>query len=151
VPGDAGKYDLVVTMEDATSEIYSMFLADEEGTASSLRGAWPRISHQVRPNPDHCRVPGRCRGAGSTRWPRWSRADCKWPFFGVRKLDTNRSYGDGCGRRAQPLAHRDPKAPGVILMLEAHDEVVGVPELDVQVDPLLVRDGSPPLLDSFPS
>lgn len=38
LPGDAGKYDLVVTMEDATSEIYSMFLIDEEGTASSLRG-----------------------------------------------------------------------------------------------------------------
>jgi hypothetical protein len=27
-----------VTMEDATSAIYSMFLVDEEGTASSLRG-----------------------------------------------------------------------------------------------------------------
>jgi hypothetical protein len=38
LPGDLGKYDLVVTMEDATSEIYSMFLVDEEGTASSLRG-----------------------------------------------------------------------------------------------------------------
>jgi hypothetical protein len=38
VPGDAGTYDLVVTMEDATSAIYSMFLVDEEGTASSLRG-----------------------------------------------------------------------------------------------------------------
>jgi transposase len=36
--GDTGKYDLVVTMEDATSEIYSMFLVDEEGTASSMRG-----------------------------------------------------------------------------------------------------------------
>jgi transposase len=36
--GDGGKYDLVVTMEDATSEIYSMFLVDEEGTASSMRG-----------------------------------------------------------------------------------------------------------------
>src|SRR5271154_6687084 len=38
LPGDAGKYDLVVTMEDATSAIYSMFLVDEEGTVSSLRG-----------------------------------------------------------------------------------------------------------------
>jgi transposase len=38
LPGDAGKHDLVVTMEDATSAIYSMFLVDEEGTASSLRG-----------------------------------------------------------------------------------------------------------------
>jgi hypothetical protein len=36
--GDAGKQDLVVTMEDATSALYSAFLVDEEGTASSLRG-----------------------------------------------------------------------------------------------------------------
>src|SRR5580704_5472403 len=35
---DAGKCDLVVTMDDATSAIYSMCLVDEEGTASSLRG-----------------------------------------------------------------------------------------------------------------
>ena len=38
LPGDACRYDLVVTMDDATSAIYSMFLVDEEGTASSLRG-----------------------------------------------------------------------------------------------------------------
>jgi hypothetical protein len=31
-------HDLVVTMEDATSALYSIFLVDEEGTASSLRG-----------------------------------------------------------------------------------------------------------------
>ncbi len=30
--------DLVVTLDDATSEIYSAFLVEEEGTASSLRG-----------------------------------------------------------------------------------------------------------------
>jgi len=36
--GDAGKYDLVATMDDATSEIYSLFLVEQEGTASSLRG-----------------------------------------------------------------------------------------------------------------
>ena len=36
--GDANKHDLVVTMDDATSEIYSLFLVDQEGTASSLRG-----------------------------------------------------------------------------------------------------------------
>lgn len=30
--------DLVVTLDDATSEIYSAFLAEEEGTASSFRG-----------------------------------------------------------------------------------------------------------------
>src|SRR3984885_2768687 len=36
--GDARKYDLVVTMDDATSAIYSLFLVEQEGTASSLRG-----------------------------------------------------------------------------------------------------------------
>ena len=35
--GDERKYDLVVTMDDATSAIYSLFLVDQEGTASSLR------------------------------------------------------------------------------------------------------------------
>jgi transposase len=38
LPGEAGKQDLVVTMDDATSAIYSAFLVDQEGTASSLRG-----------------------------------------------------------------------------------------------------------------
>jgi hypothetical protein len=38
LPGDARSYDLVVTLDDATSAIYSAFLVDEEGTASSLRG-----------------------------------------------------------------------------------------------------------------
>ncbi|MDR3300221.1 MAG: helix-turn-helix domain-containing protein, partial [Candidatus Accumulibacter sp.] len=32
------KWDLIVTLDDATSEHYSMFFVDEEGTASSLRG-----------------------------------------------------------------------------------------------------------------
>jgi transposase len=36
--GNERKYDLVVTLDDATSAIYSAFLVDEEGTASSLRG-----------------------------------------------------------------------------------------------------------------
>ena len=45
--GDAGKHDLVVTMDDATSAIYSMFLVDEEGTASSLRGVREVVA--VRP------------------------------------------------------------------------------------------------------
>ena len=33
-----GPLDLVVTLDDATSEIYSAFLVEEEGTASSFRG-----------------------------------------------------------------------------------------------------------------
>jgi transposase len=36
--GDPRKYDLVATMDDATSAIYSLFLVEQEGTASSLRG-----------------------------------------------------------------------------------------------------------------
>lgn len=36
VPGQ--KWDLIVTMDDATSEHYSMFFVAEEGTMSSLRG-----------------------------------------------------------------------------------------------------------------
>ncbi len=32
------KWDLIVTMDDANSEHYSMFFVDEEGTASSFRG-----------------------------------------------------------------------------------------------------------------
>ena len=36
VPGQ--RWDLVVTMDDATSEHYSMFFTQQEGTASSFRG-----------------------------------------------------------------------------------------------------------------
>ena len=36
--GSGRRHDLVVTLDDATSAIYSMFLVDEEGTASSFRG-----------------------------------------------------------------------------------------------------------------
>ncbi|MDE2185068.1 MAG: ISNCY family transposase [Alphaproteobacteria bacterium] len=38
IPGDPLQYDLVVTLDDATSEIYSAFLVEEEGTASTFRG-----------------------------------------------------------------------------------------------------------------
>ncbi len=36
--GDTRQYGLVVTLDDATSAIYSAFLVDEEGTASTFRG-----------------------------------------------------------------------------------------------------------------
>lgn len=42
VPGK--KWDLIVTMDDATSEHYSMFFVKEEGTHSSLRGVRDVIS-----------------------------------------------------------------------------------------------------------
>ena len=38
LPGDDHHYDLVATMDDATSAIYSLFLVEQEGTTSSLRG-----------------------------------------------------------------------------------------------------------------
>jgi transposase len=38
LPGDDRQYDLVVTLDDATSAIYSAFLVEEEGTQSSFRG-----------------------------------------------------------------------------------------------------------------
>jgi transposase len=38
LPQDDRQYDLVVTLDDATSAIYSAFLVEEEGTASSFRG-----------------------------------------------------------------------------------------------------------------
>ena len=45
-----GKYwDLIVTMDDATSESYSMFFCDEEGTMSSFRGLSETITAQGLP------------------------------------------------------------------------------------------------------
>jgi transposase len=38
LPGTDQQHDLVVTLDDATSAIYSAFLVEEEGTASSFRG-----------------------------------------------------------------------------------------------------------------
>lgn len=43
IPG--AKWDLIVTMDDATSEIYSAFFVEEEGTVSSLRGVKDVISN----------------------------------------------------------------------------------------------------------
>lgn len=44
--GAGGKHDLVVTMDDATSAIYSAFLVEQEGTASSLRGVREVVATQ---------------------------------------------------------------------------------------------------------
>lgn len=37
VPGLGRQLDLIATLDDATSEVYSLFLVDEEGTASTFR------------------------------------------------------------------------------------------------------------------
>jgi transposase len=72
LPGDAGKHDLVVTMEDATSALYSAFLVDEEGTASSLRGVregwWPSTACSARSTP--------IVAATTSRLP-WRAAGCR--------------------------------------------------------------------------
>lgn len=39
------RWDLIVTMDDATNEIYSGFFVDEEGTLSSFRGVSETIKH----------------------------------------------------------------------------------------------------------
>lgn len=44
LPGLGRQIDLIVTMDDATSELYSAFLVEEEGTWSSLRGIGEVIS-----------------------------------------------------------------------------------------------------------
>lgn len=46
LPGDLRDYDLVVTLDDATSAIYSAFLVDEEGTSSSFRGLAEVVARQ---------------------------------------------------------------------------------------------------------
>lgn len=46
VPGDGRQYDLVVTLDDATSAIYSAFLVEEEGSQSSFRGIAEAIERQ---------------------------------------------------------------------------------------------------------
>ena len=46
LPGLGYQIDLIVTMDDATSEIYSAFFVDEEGTASSFRGVAEVIRRQ---------------------------------------------------------------------------------------------------------
>lgn len=44
LPGDDRQYDLVVTLDDATSALYSAFLVEEEGTQSSFRGIGETIA-----------------------------------------------------------------------------------------------------------
>jgi hypothetical protein len=45
LPGDERQYDLVVTLDDATSAVYSGFIVAEEGTASTDR----RFPRQLNP------------------------------------------------------------------------------------------------------
>src|SRR5258708_33990578 len=79
LPGQVGRYDLVVTLDDATSAIYSAFLVAEEGTLSSFRGIAEGIDRHglfcelytdraaiilIPPTPAR-----RSRRHGALRWP----------------------------------------------------------------------------------
>jgi transposase len=44
------EFDLIVTMDDASSEIYSAFLVEEEGTGSTLRALLEVFTHQGLPS-----------------------------------------------------------------------------------------------------
>ena len=44
------EFDLIVTMDDATSTIYSAFVVEEEGTASTFRGLQEVLSEQGLPS-----------------------------------------------------------------------------------------------------
>src|ERR1700694_2595286 len=46
----APQLDLIVTLDDATSTIYSAFLVDEEGTASTFRGCLEVFTAQGMPS-----------------------------------------------------------------------------------------------------
>ena len=43
--------DLIVTLDDATSEIYSAFLIEEEGTASTFRALKEVFTARSKPDP----------------------------------------------------------------------------------------------------
>ena len=49
LPGSEGQLDLIVTMDDATSELHSAFLVEEEGTSSSFRGLSETIAEHGLP------------------------------------------------------------------------------------------------------
>ena len=46
LPGDDRRYDLIVTLDDATSAVCSLFLVAEEGTASTFRGLAETIARR---------------------------------------------------------------------------------------------------------
>jgi hypothetical protein len=86
--------DLIVTLDDATSAIYSIFLVEEEGTASSFRGVeevigkhglfsslyTDRGSHYfTTPKAGGKSLPLRRRGSTSSSRPRWGGP---WPSSG---------------------------------------------------------------------
>ena len=43
---ESERWDLIVTMDDATNEHYSMFFCEEEGTWSSFLGMWETIESE---------------------------------------------------------------------------------------------------------
>ena len=85
LPGTARSYDLVVTLDDATSAIYSAFLVDEEGTASSFRGLREVVEKHglfcslYTDRGSHYFFTPAAGGPGG-RWARRQVARCRKPF-----------------------------------------------------------------------
>lgn len=48
--GEGVIWDLIVTMDDASSEVYSAFFVEEEGTFSSFLGVKEGVSHLLHDN-----------------------------------------------------------------------------------------------------
>ena len=102
--------DLIVTMDDATSEVYSVFLVEEEGTASTFRGlargggaSWPvlRALHRSR-QPLLPHAGGRREGVEDA-------ADAGRPGLGAARHRAHRGLFAG---GARPLGAGVPHAAG---------------------------------------
>jgi len=69
----ARQWDLIITLDDATSEHYSMFFVEQEGTASSFRGMVEVIDTQGLPSSLYARrfasisEPASCRPSAACR------------------------------------------------------------------------------------
>ena len=146
LPGQVGQYDLVVTLDDATSAIYSAFLVAEEGTLSSFRGIAEGIDRHglfcelytdraaiilIPPTPAR-RSRRRCAlrwpGLGPARHPPHCRVLARSPrSFRARLSNPPRPPAQGAGlagdrhhRSGQPLAKA---VPACILCLQEERRV----------------------------
>lgn len=104
-------WDLIVTMDDATNEHYSMFLCEEEGTWSSLRGVRETIEAKglfCSLYTDRARTTGTRRVAARRRWTvRDSRARRR-----AGQLRAVRADGDATARGPAPAALHQGQGEG---------------------------------------
>ena len=77
VPGC--QWDLLVPLDEATTEIYSAFFIEEEGTLRSFRGVHRRSSRRRGPSVRSRRIGGPTTGTPTRRETTWTRADRRGP------------------------------------------------------------------------